>query len=45
MIALAANGRAAAALPTIYYQSGNLLREGTPADKLDALYDYYGRPR
>jgi hypothetical protein len=41
MIALAAKGRADAALPTIYYQSGNLLREGSPAGKLDALYDYW----
>lgn len=41
MIALAAKGRADAALPTIYYQSGNLLREGSPADKLGALYDYW----
>ena len=41
MIALAAKGRADAALPTIYYQSGNLLREGSAADKLGALYDYW----
>jgi len=41
MISLAAKGRADAALPTLYYQSGNLLGEGAPADKLDALYDYW----
>ncbi len=41
MIALAGKGRADPALPTMYYESGGLLREGYPPDKLDALYDYW----
>lgn len=41
MIAIADKGRDISALPTLYYQSAGILREGSPADKLDALNDYW----
>jgi len=41
MIAIADKGRRISALPTLYYQSAGILREGVPADKLDALSYYW----
>jgi uncharacterized protein len=41
MISLAGRERADAALPTLYYESGGMNREGYPGQKLDALYDYW----